>query len=278
MDPEVPEEPEAPAEPVAPQQPDIDPRVALEIAARQYSMTPDELESSMRLQEENRRVYEENRRRTRDLELREAQLEAMAKERRQYMPPEPVYDVDPAVRPIYEKVNQLERILLQERQERAEEARKAQHAQRLGNELNSHYQTVMRTVPSQSQIEPEAFFGAMAELWPDGPPESVSPAQAVERTARYLGVRTNGYGATARPSPYIYGDPNRNPRAPVVIPNGQATPAATVSPQFQSIQEIIADRPGESPEQKSLRLQSALESLAPGFRGISDGTKVTSGY
>jgi hypothetical protein len=277
MDPEVPQDEEAPVAPVAPQPAEIDPRMALEIAAREYGMSPDELESSMRLQDENRRVYEENRKRSRDLELKEAQLEALARERRQYAPPEPTYDVDPAVRPIYDKVNRLESILMQERQERADEARAAQRAQRLGQELNSHYQTVMRTVPSQSQIQPEQFFGAMAELWPDGPPESVSPAQAVERTARYLGVRTNGNGYTARPSPYVYGDPNRNPRAPIVIPTGQAPTTQPLNPMHQSMQDILADRPGETPDQKAMRLQAALESLAPGFKGLPDGMKVSSG-
>lgn len=276
MDPEVPQEPEAPVAPQQPQPPEIDPRLALEIAAREYGMSPDELESSMRLQEENRRVYEENRKRSRDLELKEAQLEALSRQTRQYMPPEPEYQIDPAVRPVYNEVAELKKMILQERQERQDSDRRAAQAQRLGQELNSHYQTVMRAVPTQSQVQPEAFFGAMAELWPDGPPDSVTPAQAVERTARYLGVRTNGYG-TARPSPYQYGDPNRNPRAPIVIPTGQAPSVVSANPMNQSVQEILADRPGETPEQKAMRLQAALESLAPGFKGLNDGMKVSSG-
>ena len=277
MDPEVPQEPEAPPAP-QPQQPaEIDPRVALEIAAREYGMSPDELESSMRLQEENRRVYEENRKRSRDLELKEAQLEALSRQTRQYMPPEPTYEIDPAVRPVYNEVAELKRMILQERQERQDMDRKSAQAQRLGQELNSHYQTVMRAQPTQSQIQPEAFFGAMAELWPDGPPESVSPAQAVERTARYLGVRTNGNGNGYRPSPYQYGDPNRNPRAPIVIPSGVAPSTQPLNPMHQTMQDILADRPGETADQKSMRLQAALESLAPGFRGLQDGMKVSSG-
>jgi len=277
MDPEVPQDPEAPVAPPAPQQPEIDPRMAIEIAAQQYGMTPDELESSMRLQDENRRVYEENKKRDYDLKLREAQVEALSRQARQYMPPEPTYEIDPAVRPVYNELQEMKRMFLEERRERQDMDRKSAQAQRLGQELNSHYQTVMRAVPSQSQIQPEAFFGAMAELWPDGPPESVSPAQAVERTARYMGIRTNGTGSGYRPSPYQYGDPNRNPRAPIVIPSGMAPSTPPVMNQFGSIQDIIADRDGESPEQKSMRLQAALESLAPGFRGLSDGTKVSSG-
>lgn len=244
---------EGPQEPQQEQQeapPTIDPRAAIEIAAQQYGVTPDQLESTVRLHGENQRVYEENRRRTRELELREAQIEALAKERARYAPQEPQYEVDPVVRPLFDKVNSLERVIMEERRERAEQAQKQQDAQRMGNELHGHFQAVMRGVPTQNQMEAERFFGGMAELWPDGPPPGISPAQAVERTARYLGIQSNGVSpqngySAPRQNPY------RDPRASIVIPGGSSATATT--PQMGV--DMSPQRSGETIEQYSQRIE-----------------------
>jgi len=241
--------------------------VAIEIAAQQYGVTPDQLESTIRLQSENQRVYEENRRRTRELELREAQIEALAKERARFAPQEPQYDVDPVVRPLYDEMKAMKQEWQRERRERAEQEEKQQAAQRLGSELHSHFQTVMRGVPSQSQMDAERFFAGMAELWPDGPPASIPPAQAVERTARYLGIQSNGVPQYAAPRA-------RDPRAQFVVPmTGSATPNGTAS--LATGPDFTTQRPNETTEQYHQRLLRSYQDI--GTMRLPDGTRVSSG-
>lgn len=279
MEAEVPQEPqdEQPAVPEAPQP--IDPRAALEIAAQQYGVTPDYLESAMRLQSENQRVYEENRRRARELEIRQAQIDALEKDRNRYAPPEPTsYDVDPVVRPLFEKVNSLERILLQERQERVEQDRRQHEAQRTAHELNSHIETLMRGVPTQNQIPPEKFYAGMAELWPNAEFRElgITPAQAVERTARYLGIQSNGFvpQQNTMRNGYVapYGNPATDRRAAVVIPGVSAPSTQTPSGMTDTRPYQL---PGESDEQYRNRIVQILKDN--NVRGLQDGQRVSSG-
>lgn len=235
-----------------PQEQPIDPRAALELAAQQFGVSPEVLESSLRLQNENQRVYEENRRRARELELKEAQFEALTKERSRYLPPEPQYEVDPVVRPIFDKVNSLERIIMDERRERADAEQRQREAQQMGSELHNHFETVMRGVPSQNQIDQKRFFGGMAELWPDELPPGMTPARAVEITARYLGIQSNGIQS---PQPYR-GNPYRDPRASFVIPGAPSVP--TAGPQGV---DTSPKRPEETIEQYSQRIEAAGRAL-----------------
>jgi hypothetical protein len=271
---EVPQEPqeEQPQQPEAP--PAIDPRAAIEITAQQYGVTPDYLESAMRLQSENQRVYEENRRRARELEIRQAQIDALEKDRSRYAPPEPTpYDVDPAVRPLYEKVSNMERLIMQEREERANQDRREFEARRTAQELNSHIDTLMRQVPTQNRIEPDKFYSAMAELWPNAEFQElgITPAQAVERTARYLGIQASG---VAPQGGFISRTP-RDPRAQFIVPMTGTSPPTNGSPPPTG-QDFAPQRPNESTEQYHQR-------LLQGFRDIGtmrppDGTKVSSGW
>lgn len=252
-----------------PQQPSIDPRAALEIAAQQFGTTPDYLEGAVRLQDENRRVSDEMRRRQRELEIREAKLEALERQAQRYQPPEPTYqDVDPTFRPFVDKLSNLERLIVEERRERAEKERMDREVQQRGVELRGHFESVMRGVPTQNQVDPNKFFGAMEELWPDGPPPSISPERAVGITARYLGLNPNG-GAPLGAFRQSVVNP-RDPRAQYVVP---ATPAS--APAAQVGQFDIARRPGDTREQHEERLQRALQEL--GGRGLTDGQRVSSG-
>jgi hypothetical protein len=243
------QEPEQPEVPQA--ESPIDPQQALEIAAQQFGVTPDVLESSLRLQGENQRVYEENRRRARELELKEAQLEALAKERQRYAPPEPQYDIDPALRPVFDKVNSLERMMLDQQRQQIEMEQRSQEVTRLGHELRSNFEGLMRGVPTQNQVDGDQFFAAMQELWPNAEFKElgITPAQAVERTARYLGIKSNG----SMPPQANYGQPNpyRNPRASIVIPGAPAMPPTT--PQGM---DTSPKRPEESIEQYAQRVEA----------------------
>ena len=149
--------------------------------------------------------------------------------------------------------------------------RASEEAQTKGRELNSHYQTIMRQVPTQNQMDPEIFFGAMADLWPDGPPPQISAAQAVERTARYLGIQTNGVAPQAG---FMARSP-RDPRAQFVVPmTGSAPPVANGAPPTG--QDFATQRPNESTEQYHQRLLRSFQEM--GTMKLPDGTKVSSGW
>lgn len=263
---------EQPQQEQPPQQPSIDPRLALEIAARElYQTTPDFLEGAVRLQDENRRVAEEMRRRQRELELREARAEALERANQRYQAPEPSYDgLDPAVRPVFDEVRTLKQMILDERKERADQERRMEAANQRAAELDNHFQSLMRSVPTQNQMNPQRFYGAMQELWPEGPPPGISAERAVGITARYLGLNPNGgapLGAFDR-------QPNinpRDPRAQYVVPVGNSAPGA--SPAAMS--DTGPQRPGESLEQYTQRLLRVLQEN--GTRGLLDGQKVSSG-
>ena len=272
MDPEVPQEPQDQPAPEAPQPP-IDHRAALEIAAQQYGVTPEELESSMRLQEENRRVYEENRRRARELELKEAEINALARERQRYLPPEPTENIDPILRPLFDKFSALEQKFAERDRKEREMERQQQENQRVGAELNSHFERLMRTLPTQNQMDAPAFYEAMQELWPNAEFTSlgISPAQAVERTARYLGIKTNGVAPQVG---YVARTP-RDPRAQFIVPmTGSAPPTGNGQPAQG--QDFSPQRANESTEQYHQRLLRGFQEL--GTMKLPDGAKASSGW
>lgn len=274
---EVPQDEQFPQEGQEPQQPALDPRLALELAAQQFNVTPEFLEGAVRLQDENRRVSEELRRRQRETELREAKAEALLQSQQRFQPPPPSYDdVDPVTRRVLERldrIDQREEQRLQAEQQREENERTVRET---AAALNRHYGSVMRGVPTQSQVPQERFFDAMAELYPTSNgrlPDGITPEKAVFNTAKYLGLNVNGggggYGAP-RPMPSA-----RDPRASFVIPTqgGGFTPSETTTgPDFG------AQRSGESTEQYHARLKrSFMESGFSASGLVPDKGRVSSG-
>lgn len=274
---EVTQDPQEGQEGQDPQPQSIDPRQALEIAAQAYGTTPDYLEGALRLQDENRRVADEMRRRQRDLEIREAKLEALAQERQKYAPPEPSYEnYDPTLRPVFEELKSVKQMLIDERKERFEQQRMQEEARRRGEELHGHFEDVMRRLPSQNQVDPQRFFGAMEELWPDGPPPGISAERAVGITARYMGL--NPAGGT--PMGVINGFQGQrsaysNPRAQIVVPSQGTGPTANdpaPGPDFGP------QRAGESTEQYHNRLKRSFQESGFTASGLmQDKGRVSSG-
>lgn len=255
-----------------PQQQPLDPRQALEIAAQAYGTTPDYLEGALRLQDENRRVAEEMRRRQRELEIREAKVEALAQERQRYAPPEPAYDnYDPAFRPVMDRLSKMEELFLNDRKERMEREMAQEEARRRGEELHGHFEDVMRRLPTQSQVDPARFFGAMAELWPEGPPVGITAERAVGITARYMGLNPTG----GTPLGVINGGYRQDPRAQIVIPTQGAGPT---TPQTQTGLDFGAQRQGESTEQYHARLKRSFQESGFTASGlIPDKGRLSSG-
>jgi hypothetical protein len=257
-----------------PQQPAIDPRIALELAAQQFGMTPEELESTARLQEENRRVYEENRKRQREIEQREARADALLQERQRYAPPPPTYDdLDPVTRKVLERLDRID----QREEQRAQAERAREENQRrvdqTARELDYNYKAVMRGIPVQNQVDQERFFAAMGEIYPTTTgalPEGITPEKAVFFTAKYLGLNVNGQSAS-------YGQPRqappRDPRAQFVIPT-QGGGQNGVSP---SGLDFAAKRPGETPEQYFERRVEAMKAAGFNTPSLPDGTRSSSG-
>lgn len=256
-----------------PQQPSIDPRVALEIAAQQFGVSPDYLEGAIRLQDENRRVAEENRRRAREIEMRETQLEAEQRQLKRFLPQEPQYEVDPVVKPLYNEVAALKQMFLEERQERVRMAEQSRVVERTARDLQQNYMAVMRGVPTQNQVDETRFFAAMAEIYPTSNgqlPEGITPEKAVFNTAKYLGLNVNGSSAS-------YGPPRpmlpRDPRAQFVVPSqsvGPSTPA-------QAMQDAATQRAGETPEQYFARRIQAMKDAGFNAPILPEGTKVSFG-
>jgi hypothetical protein len=268
------QEQQEPQEPQEPQQPAVDPRVALEIAAQQYGVTPEFLEGAVRLQDENRRVAEEFRRRQHEMELREAKAEAVLQSQQRFAPPQPTYDdLDPVTRKVLER---LDRIDQREEQRQAEAKRREEHQFKIQQDamaLQSQYGAVMRGVPTQNQIDQDRFFAAMGELYPttNGElPAGITPEKAVLNTAKFLGINVNGSGNT-------YGLPRpmqpRDPRAQFIVPTqGGAQPGPA-----QSAQDFATQRPGETPEQYFQRRVQAMKDAGYTTPSIPDGTKVSFG-
>lgn len=254
MDFEGHQEPQEPQEPQPPAAPAIDPKLALEIAAQQYGVTPDYLEGALRLQDENRRVSEENRRRQRELEVESIRLDAIKQERQRYAPQEPQYDgLDPNIRPLYEEVRAMREERRQDREEIRQKEENARVIQRQGSELRAEFDSVMRGVPSQSQVNPDRFFGTMEELWPGGLPAGVSPQRAVAHIAKYMGLQyAGGYNQPASNNAAL-----RNPRAQFVVPVG-----SSASPYGGADEpDMSPQKPGETTDQYSQRIQQAGRAL-----------------
>jgi hypothetical protein len=241
--------PEVPQEEVV--QPSIDPRQAIEVAAQQFGVTPDYLEGALRLQDENRRVADENKRRQRELEVERIKLDALMQDRQRFQPQQPTYDdVDPVTRRLFERLDRIDQ-RDQERERRQEEqSRLEAEAKEKGEELHGHFESLMRGVPTQSQVDAQRFFGVMAELWPEGPPPGINPQRAVEITAKYLGLG-NGSGGASQGYPRQIMP--RDPRAQIVIPGA---PAPTSMTQQNGDGNDMAPRPGENMEQYGDRMRA----------------------
>ena len=252
------------------QQPTIDPRVAMEIAAQQFGVTPDYLEGSIRLQDENRRQIDSLKRRERELEIKEAKLDALASERQRYEPTQSYQDMDPVGQRIMERLDKIDRRYDDERRERIDTENRMAEVQRIGDQLNEQFQALQRTLPTQQQMDPQRFFGSMRELWPNGPPDGITPDRAVNITAKYLGISTNGAGPSAY-TPQANGNPYRNPRASIVIPGGTTGQGPTMAAGM----DTAPQRSGETVEQYAERMKRAVEGLR--FQNIPENVRFSSG-
>jgi len=249
----------------------IDPRAAIEITAQQFGVTPDYLEGALRLQDENRRVSEEVKRRQRDLELREARLEALSHERQRFQDPTSTYpEVDPALKPLADDVRSLKQMILEERKMRLDAEDQNRRIQEQGESLRMAYSSMMRSVPTQSRIEPEPFFQTMAEVYPGGLPEGVSPDRAVQVVLKYLGISAAlSPGGPAYPT----SNPLRNPRAQIFIPGGPTSSPSPLSPAL----DAGPQRPGETAEQYTERLIRVLKEagVTSYSKSIPEGVKIS---
>lgn len=234
--------------PAVPEAPALDP---IQLAAQQLGVDPNVLVDSVRLQEENRRVFDENKRRQREIEIERAKVDALRQERQSYQPQRNNYDdVDPITRRVLERLDSMDQRLEDERRARDEEKQNQIHAQEQGAVLHGHYLGLMRGVPTQSQIPPEDFFDTMAKIYPGGVPDGVSPQQAVQVVAKYLGIQSNGAGPTAYAQPRT--NPLRDPRLTITVPTGPT--GGTTAPQGN--ENDMQQRAGESLEQYGTRMRA----------------------
>lgn len=261
-----------------PQQPEVDPRLALEIAAKHFNVTPEYIEGSIRLQDENRRQIDSIRKRERELELKERELEALTRERQRYADPNQYYpDVDPAVRPVVDRLDRIEKRFQEDDRRREERERQEAYIAERSRELEDAYGSFMRTVPTQNQIEADKFFDAMINLYgPGGVPEGVSADKAVFYTAKVLGLPSgngNGYQRQAA----------RDPRAQFVVPVGGSAPPQPATQALGAQRPEM--KPGQTPEQYAKELQEYSQKLSrqlqeSGWRsggfGMSDKMRVSS--
>lgn len=275
---EVPQEMQESQEPQM-QQPAVDPRLALEIASQQFGVTPEFLEGAVRLQDENRRVAEEIRRRQHEIELREAKAEALLQSQQRYQPPAPSYDdLDPVTRRVLERldrIDQREEQRIQAERQREERDRKVMET---ANALDRHYNQVMRSVPTQNQVDQDRFFNAMGELYPTSNgelPAGITPEKAVFNTAKYLGINVGmngglggGYGGGMRPM-------SRDPRAQFVVPTQGTGPSMS---EVATGPDFGAQRQGESTEQYHARLKRSFQESGFSANGLMpDKGRVSSG-
>lgn len=265
--PETPQE-ETPQEPPAP--PPLDPEAAMALVAQRYGVTPEFLDGSIRLQEENRRFREENQRDRRAIEVERARIEALRDQERQYRPPQMDYNsVDPNVRVLLERQDAFERRWEERERAREMEEKRAFEMNRFARGVESHWENLMRAVPTQQRLDVRMAHEAIMDLWPNAnfSELGLTPDQAVQKVARYLGVSNgNGHSGGYVPSPSY--NP-RDRRAPIVIPS-----APTGETQGSAVDYSPQQRPGESREQYEARLKRAVEEL--GIRGLQDGQRVAS--
>lgn len=268
--------PEPTETPAPPQQPEIDPSVALNILAQQYGTTPEFIEGAVRTQEDNRRIDAELRRKQRELDVRDAMLrdrEAM----RHQAPPQSYDDADPISRRILMGQDEITRRLDERDRKEQESMDRASRARELEFEFDRGYESVMRGVPSQNQIERDRFFGTMLKIYPPGPdgdlPAGITVDMALDTTARYLGLQPNG-GPVGYAAPRMA--PSRDPRQQIVIPAGQnGTP-----PDQQAGDQPPQIRAGEPQEQFDARARVWWENKFGGKRHqqiMRDGAKFSSG-
>lgn len=264
--PETPQD-ETPQEPPAP--PPLDPQAAMALIAQQYGVTPEFLDGAVRLQEENRRFREENQRDRRAIELERARIEAMREQERAYRPPQVDYNqVDPSVRAILERQDAFERRWEERERAREQAEMRMTEMNRFARGVESHWENLMRSVPTQNRLDVRMAHEAIMDLWPNAnfSELGLTPDQAVQKVARYLGI-ANGHSNGGHTPPPAYNPRDR--RAPIVIPSAPSAegqgPAVDYSPQ---------QRPGESREQYEARLKRAVEEL--GIRGLMDGQRVAS--
>jgi hypothetical protein len=207
---------------------------------------------AVRLHGESKRVYDETRRRQRELDLREARLQALEQERSRYEPPADYEQMSPEGRKILERFERIEKRFDQaDNIAREAEERRAALADQTSR-LQSGYESIMRGVPTQNRVDENKFFNAMEELYPNqmgALPAGLSPERAVQNVAKFLGLSQVGGG---------FGNGSytrsmtRDPRATIVIPGG-----STSSPTTSSEPDASPQRPGETIEQYSHRISLA---------------------
>ena len=194
-----PEPPEPQPEP-QPQPPSID--EAYRIIAEQEGWDP-------RL---TRFEMQEMKRRRDDLERRERELQ---ERQRQIEPQAPAMEFSmPELGYLDRKIDRVASLLEKREQIERDREEQALLTERQTYELRRAYENVMRQngVADDRQIESQsqAFFSAMAEIYPDGIPEQLGPEGAARNTFRLW----KGSYASQPPKP--------GPRAQYVIPSGNS--------------------------------------------------------
>ena len=268
----------APSEPEEVQAPPAPPEKSpVELAAEQFGVTPEYLEGALRLQEDNRRLAENYKIKQRELERREVELEALARERQRYQPPPPSYDdLDPVTRKVLERLDRIDQREEQRVQAERQREERNRHIEMTALELDRHFNQVMRGVPTQNQIDQQRFFNAMAELYPTSTgelPEGVTPEKAVFNTAKYLGlISPNG---TSTGGGYVMQRSPRDPRAQFVVPMTGSTPPTNGGAPATG-QDFSPQKSNESTEQYHQRLLRGFQEM--GTMKLPDGAKVSSGW
>ena len=262
------QEPTETPETSAPSQPEIDPQVALDIIARQYGATPEFVDGAIRTQEENRRVDAELRRRQRELDVRDAMLRDREQSFQRPQPQQSYDDLDPVSRRILQGQEELKQRLDDRDRRERESIERASRARELEFEFDRGYEDIMRSVPTQNQVERDKFFQTMLRIYPPGPdgdlPAGVTSDMALDTTARYLGLKPNGVG-------YTRSQPNlRDRRASITIPAGPTSQGGQVG--------MIDAEPmdGETDEQRLQRLTRLARSQNMSIRNLPEGRKFSS--
>lgn len=262
--------PEQNGQPEQTQDSGLTPERALEILAQTYNTTPEYIDGSVRLQDENRRQIDALRRKERDLEAREARLQAMAELRQNS---QQSYDgYDPSVRTILERLDLMDR-REQERDKREMEKLQAQERQNeLALAFDNGFESIMRGVPEQKQVSRDRFFQTMMRIYPpqaDGTlPRGVTPDLALETTARYLGYQPNGgFGGYSNPPP----NPSRDRRASMFIPGSAPSVSSQPTPDDAGPQ-----RPGESIEEYVMRRRAYREKNPIPREALQEGVRYSS--
>jgi len=259
---------EVPAEPPAPEPAPRPTREQLYGAlAEELNLRPEEVAGALHLRDQFARSQSEIERERQALQEMKRQMEE-EREKQRFTGMGDQF-VDPNQRMLYEMMMEDRAERRREREERKRQEDEYRRTQQIGQELTEAYENLMRVVPTRERVPEDKFFGqGMKRLYPVLP-EGMTPSQAVQNTAQFLGIsHQNGY-STPQPQP----NP-RDRRASVMIPAGPTAQGGQSSP---SGLDAMGQRDGETIEQYRDRLERFIKEQNMTLMSLPEGRRFSSG-